>query len=76
MTSEPRGFLAVRVPDIQRCTQHVAAGVVHQVAAEVFLAEEDLDVASEREDARVGGDDSMAGHASATCFTLHAVLGQ
>ena len=43
MSSEATGFLAVRVPDVECGTKHVAARVVHQVAAEVLVAEEDFD---------------------------------
>src|ERR1700682_509069 len=74
VSSKTRGFLAVRIPNVEGCTQHVAAGVVDQIAAEVLIAEENLDVPGEWEDAWIRGDDSVTRLPSATSLALHAVL--
>src|SRR6202521_3976114 len=76
VSTEARGFLAVRIPDVEGCTQHIAARVADQIAAEVFVAEEDFDVAGQWEDAWIRGDDSVARLTSAPRLALHAVLGE
>ena len=76
MTSEPRRFLAVWIPDVERRAKHVAAGVVDEVTSQVLVAEEDFDVAREGENARVGGDNSVTGLTAATGLTLNAILGE
>src|SRR6185503_17275606 len=76
MTSEPRCFLAVWIPDIECRTEHVAAGVVDEVSAKVLVAEEDFDVAGERENPRIRGDDPVTRQPAATGLTLYAILGE
>src|SRR3982750_3699223 len=75
VATKARGFAAVGVPDVEGRAEDVSAGVVHEVAAQVLVAEKDLDVAGEREDPGIGGDDTVAGLTSATRFTLDAILG-
>jgi hypothetical protein len=38
------GFMAIRVPDIKRGAQDIAAGVVNEIAAEVLAAEKNINV--------------------------------
>src|SRR5437870_2265338 len=67
-------LLAVRIPDVESGAEHIAAGVVDEVAAEILFPEEDFDVARERENARVGGDDTVTRLTSPARLALHAVL--
>ena len=60
MAPEARGLSAVGIPDVERSAEHIAAGVVDQITTEIFVAEEDLDVAREGEDARVRGESRLA----------------
>src|SRR5206468_181589 len=73
---EPRCFLAVGIPDVERRAEYIPAGVVDEVATQVLAAEEDLDVARERENAGIGGNDAVSGLAASPRLTLHAVLGE
>src|ERR1700737_2539738 len=73
VSSKAPGFLAIGIPDVEGRAQHVSAGVVDQVAAQVFIAEENFDVPGEWKDAWIRGDDSVTRLPSATSLALHAV---
>src|SRR5206468_10825927 len=66
VTSKSRSFPTVRIPDIERGAEDISSGVIDEVASEVLGAEKHIDVAGEREDPRIGRDDSVTRLAAAS----------
>src|SRR5687767_13794976 len=56
VAAELSRFSTIGIPDVERRTEYVAAGVVYEIAAEVVGAEVEVDVAGEGEDAWIGSE--------------------
>jgi hypothetical protein len=69
LSTESPSLSAARCPDVQRVTDDIFPGVVDQESTEVVLAEENFDVAREREYSRIGRDNPGTDPTAAARFT-------
>src|SRR4051812_27417156 len=74
--AEPARVVAVGRPDVDAGAADAATRVIDEEPAKEAAAGEQLDVAGEREDPRVGGDDAGAHGTAAARASLETVRGE
>src|SRR3989442_14779688 len=74
LPSETRGLRTRRRPDVDRRADDVHSCIVDEISTEILVTHEDLDVARERKNSWIRGDDSGSHPAAATCCPTQTVL--